>query len=511
MEENLTNYFEFVYATYIQEYLPDIDINNFSHVVSTIRNTNWEVPQTALDFNNIAVIALIESENTEDLSERLYFWKQALEALQNGIILDESYLCKAHLSIMYSLINELESSDFLSYNYFLETLQFSNISQENSRSGLIYLPKTPHKWFTLNKEKLPILLSLTNGVSQALDILIGVLYQSQFCFYNDCGLRFLHLALQFDSSSSVLNLQLGIAELCKQKPESLAYLHRANKLSCQSASSLQALYLAYMDLKQPTLAEQWKEIAYLNAQSNPNAFEWKWAEIDSKSPFTYVKFQDDLLLAVEASLFSIVTRVLIAQRDWFELELELWRDSLQSGMTVIDVGANVGVYTYSAAQLVGQTGKIIAIEPFSGCIKCLEETRRINGLEQVQILSGAASDLNSVARLSLSSSNEINTIIIDDVDSETTGEYEYVNCFTLDSLIEQERLSCVHWIKIDAEGSELKVLKGCSRILKDFKPRIIYENISKDQDTANDCMEIAEYLTSQGYELFHYVPYCIFY
>jgi FkbM family methyltransferase len=58
--------------------------------------------------------------------------------------------------------------------------------------------------------------------------------------------------------------------------------------------------------------------------------------------------------------------------------MEFWRNSIREGMTVIDVGANAGVYTFSAAHRVGKTGKVIAIEPFSQCIQLLEETCRVN-------------------------------------------------------------------------------------------------------------------------------------
>jgi len=37
--------------------------------------------------------------------------------------------------------------------------------------------------------------------------------------------------------------------------------------------------------------------------------------------------------------------------------MEIWRDEIKSGMTVIDVGANVGVYTFTAANRVGKMEK----------------------------------------------------------------------------------------------------------------------------------------------------------
>jgi ribosomal protein L11 methylase PrmA len=63
-------------------------------------------------------------------------------------------------------------------------------------------------------------------------------------------------------------------------------------------------------------------------------------------------------------LRSIVTSVLIAEGDWFEKEMEFWRNWVKPGMTVIDVGANVGVYTFSAAVKVGSEGCVLAVDLF---------------------------------------------------------------------------------------------------------------------------------------------------
>jgi len=223
------------------------------------------------------------------------------------------------------------------------------------------------------------------------------------------------------------------------------------------------------------------------------------------SPFTYVQFESNLLLAVEASFKSIVTSVLVAEGDWFEKEMEFWRNWIKPGMTVIDVGANVGVYTFSAAQRVGSQGKVLAVEPFSGCVRCLEETCRINQFSWVKVCAGAASDRMGSARLSLSASSELNELVANDASvSMESGAFEEVVCFTLDGLMEQENLQQVDILKIDAEGHELAVLMGSQRILLEFKPIILYENIAGSQGSN---LPVANYLIDQGYNLFRYQPY----
>jgi FkbM family methyltransferase len=166
------------------------------------------------------------------------------------------------------------------------------------------------------------------------------------------------------------------------------------------------------------------------------------------------------------------------------------------------VGANVGVYTFSAARQVGSTGRVLAIEPFSGCVQCLQETRRINEMDWVTICAGAASDRPGTARLSLHAASELNEIVMDE--AAPAHDCEEVACFTLDSLIEQENLTQVDWLKIDAEGHEVKVLEGSTTLLNQFSPGILYENIAAGSGSN---LPVAEWLVARGYQLFRYQPY----
>jgi FkbM family methyltransferase len=177
---------------------------------------------------------------------------------------------------------------------------------------------------------------------------------------------------------------------------------------------------------------------------------------------------------------------------------------LQPGMSVIDVGANVGVYTFSAARRVGETGRVLAVEPFSHCVEYMQETCRINHLPWVTVCRGAASDRDGTARLSLHRASELNKIVAADEITESE-KFEDVLCFRLDSLMEREIISQVDLLKIDAEGHELQVLSGSEKILADYRPIILYENIS-DTET-NGHLSVAEFLQQRQYELFRYRPF----
>ena len=410
-------------------------------------------------------------------------------------------LCVAHLGIIKNLLGETNLGCNIEYSNLLTLLPIIFTQKNNLPAGFVYLP-IPLRNKAKNKENLQKIISLDNGYLQAFYLLIADLEQSQMVFYNPWGLRMLNLVNQIIPDAVNIKLNLGISSLFNKQVEGLLYLYQAGQLESHNSRVVQSLYLCYCDLDDQQLANSYYQYGNNYYQQNRENINWQWANLPLENSWTYLKFDDNLLMAVEASFKSIVTAVLLAQEDWFEKEMELWRDEIKPNMTVIDVGANVGVYTFSAAKRVGKNGKVIAVEPFFGCVECLEETRRINKLDWVNICAGAAGDSNKTVKLSLHQASELNEIIKDD--SGLQGNYQEVECFTLDSLVEKYNLSTVDWLKLDAEGNEIEVLLGSSRILSDFKPSILYENIAGSQ---GNNIPVAQYLLSIGYELFHYQPF----
>jgi FkbM family methyltransferase len=492
------------YWDYLQATCSEVKRDYFVRWCSDLNQTQWDEPKSSADLNQIAVLALIEAEQCGDMTLRAMNVEIALQALEQGVALQPNHpLCFAHLAIVRCMIGETQAAFEIAFVTMLETLNLSYAASESAPLGLVYLPPDLSGRGISRSERLQQVLQVEDGYAQALLLFTDVLCRSQLVFYNAGGLRFLQLATQLAPDSVDLNLKLGLASIKSQRWEGLLYLQRARRLAADYAPTLHALYLAYRDLQQPETAQFWHQSARRLARQNSDASDWYWSTIDQASPMTYLPFGNNLL-AVEASLRSIVTIVLLGQGDWFEAEMEFWRNQLQPGMTVIDVGANVGVYTFSAAEQVGPAGRVLAVEPFSSCVRCLQETCRVNQIDWVTVYAGAASDRPGRAYLSLHSASELNEVVVDEAAAASLDNIEEVACFPLDALIEQEQLTQVDWLKIDAEGHEIQVLAGSDRLLRDFAPGIIYENIAgaRGSNTA-----VAEYLQSKGYALFRYQPY----
>lgn len=493
------------YWQYIQNSLPSVGKDALEKISNILNHTAWDEPNTAADWNNIAVVALTEAEQCDNnLTMRSVYVEMAFEALNNSLQIERHPICVAHLALIHSWLGEKSKALEIAFSAFVNFLHYTYIESEKNNQYLIYL-STGNKRFAIHDQKsLEQILLSENSYQQGLFLLSEIISCSQIAFYTSVSQRFLYLANQTLTNSINVSLKLGIANLISGQAEGLLYLHQARKLEPNYAPILQSLYLTYRDLQQIELADYWQKTASEFYQSNSSSPEWEWTKLPLKNLFTYLPFENNLILAVEPSLRSIVTSVLLAEQDWFEKEMEFWRNYIKPGMTVIDVGANVGVYTFSAAVKVGNTGRVLAVEPFSGCLRCLQETCRINDLSWVKICSGAASDKNSTVKLLLHAANELNEVITDDAVDIPAGAFEEVPSFTLDSLMEEENIQQVDFLKIDAEGHEMAVLAGSVQLITQFKPVILYENIAGSQGSN---IEVAQYLESIGYQLFYYQPF----
>ncbi len=483
------------YLQYIRQANPAIDCSSLSRITAIIENTSWENPTSSSDWSNIAVMALIEAEgHRDDASMRSLYLEMALDALNNGYQLDGNPLCAAYLALIDTMIGETHKAIETAFSNFITALHLADTFTESDSQCLVYVFPSPDTNIPTNWHD-------GNNYEQALIILSEVLYRSQLVFYNAFGRRFLHLAAQVSPQSASILLQLGISSLLGGEWEGLLYIHRARQFAPNNASIIQSLYLAYRDLNQIETANYWLNLGKQNYEFSQSSA-WQWASLPINSKLTYINYEADLVVAVEPSFKSIVTSVLIAQGEWFEKEMEFWRNYIKPGMTVIDVGANAGVYTFSAALKVGLEGRVLAVEPFSGCVNCLQETCQINNLPWVTICAGAASDFDGTVKLRLHNASELNEII--SIDDTSDIAFEEIPCFTLDTLIEKEKLTRVDILKIDAENHELAVLKGSGKLLSKYAPVIIYENIAGSKGSN---YEVAEYLTHQGYQLYRYQPY----
>jgi FkbM family methyltransferase len=144
------------------------------------------------------------------------------------------------------------------------------------------------------------------------------------------------------------------------------------------------------------------------------------------------------------------------------------RRHLQTGMTFIDVGANIGYFTLLAATLVGTSGKTIAVECNPKNCELIYMSLHRNGFDNVLVYPFALSDTRKLMRFTSGFSNGVVNEL-----AEEDEESVIVPAVTLDSLVQNEPR--IDIIKMDIEGSEAKAWQGMQQIVDKHRPTILME------------------------------------
>jgi FkbM family methyltransferase len=169
----------------------------------------------------------------------------------------------------------------------------------------------------------------------------------------------------------------------------------------------------------------------------------------------------------------------------------------REGDTVIDIGAHIGRYTITSSKQVGSTGKVVAIEADPDNFQLLKRNIALNNLTNVLPLHYAVFSTRTRMKLyEQSASAKYNSIMLTRA---RTMNYVEVNADTLDSILEQNRINQVNWIKIDVEGAEFEVLKGSTKTLSSNDISLLVEIHNIDDPSHYD--NILNFLKYHNYEI----------
>lgn len=146
--------------------------------------------------------------------------------------------------------------------------------------------------------------------------------------------------------------------------------------------------------------------------------------------------------------------------------------SLEAG-TLLDIGANRGIYSFYLSRAAGTTGRVIAFEPQPELKRHLEKMKQSFGLANVEIenvgLSSEPGELLMRRPKAGAGSASFH------IDPAADWEELRVPVLRLDDFIEQRRISKVHLIKCDVESHELAVFRGAEATLRRDLPALIFE------------------------------------
>jgi FkbM family methyltransferase len=167
---------------------------------------------------------------------------------------------------------------------------------------------------------------------------------------------------------------------------------------------------------------------------------------------------------------------------------------VRPGACVFDVGANKGQMTLIFANLVGPSGRVVAIEPAPAEFASLARNVAINQLSHVRPMNAAAADAPGTLPFTYSSARPTQGKLADVErtyvipDAETIA----VPAITLDSLLATEPAPAL--IKIDCEGAAAAVLRGARQLIAAWRPTIYLELHGPDEQAG-----VRDELLTRGY------------
>lgn len=163
-----------------------------------------------------------------------------------------------------------------------------------------------------------------------------------------------------------------------------------------------------------------------------------------------------------------------------ENDLKLFTELAKHSRTVIDIGANTGIFSVLAG-LANHTADIYAIEPYPPNYSRLNINLRLNSCSNVKTLQLAMGESSGTVEFTVPESNAITDV------SSVNGEFsksiypemkwkkEVVTLDTLDNIKSANKIEKIDLIKCDVETYEMSVFRGMDHILTVDRPVILFE------------------------------------
>lgn len=143
---------------------------------------------------------------------------------------------------------------------------------------------------------------------------------------------------------------------------------------------------------------------------------------------------------------------------------------VQEGMTVVDIGANIGYYALQVAERVGSKGHVIAFEPAPRAYALLRQNIEQNHLNNIHALPYAIGDFRGEMDFFLYEQSNWNSFV---KHGTPIGKLS-VAVYPLDEIL-PHLSGRVDLIRMDIEGYEVQAVRGMENTLRRHKPIVCLE------------------------------------
>ncbi|MEC9415427.1 MAG: FkbM family methyltransferase [Pseudomonadota bacterium] len=175
------------------------------------------------------------------------------------------------------------------------------------------------------------------------------------------------------------------------------------------------------------------------------------------------------------------------------------RSLVPENTTMLDIGANRGIYSIYMSRAAGKKGKVIAFEaqPELGeYLYAVKESFSLNNLEIVSTALSSESRTMTLRRKSVGSGSASLDFYGDDKNLDSLD----VPVITLDNFLESRNDKSISFIKCDVEGHEANVFYGAEMTLKKYMPTLLFECHRSEEEKG----DLFSFLSELGYTGFFY-------
>ena len=176
--------------------------------------------------------------------------------------------------------------------------------------------------------------------------------------------------------------------------------------------------------------------------------------------------------------------------------------TLEPGSTVLDVGANIGYYVLLEREIVGEHGKIVALEPSPSNFSLLKKNIELNQYSNIELRQQAVSDHDETREFFIAEESNLNSFHLEHlIQSATHKESILVDVKSIRSIADE--IGQIDYMRMDIEGHELEVLQDVIELGKAGKhlPNIIFEVHNRTYSKDRDIVAVLEQLMNRGYTI----------
>ncbi|MCI4335705.1 MAG: FkbM family methyltransferase [Thermoplasmata archaeon] len=187
-----------------------------------------------------------------------------------------------------------------------------------------------------------------------------------------------------------------------------------------------------------------------------------------KAPMSQVRLRHGVTLFIDPEDTSFLSPNIAILGYYESATTEIWRLLVQDAGVVVDVGANIGWFTITAASSAPRSSRIVAFEPEARAFGLLTQSVAGNGFPNVTLVPQAAWSTAGLRTLHLSPDSNRGSHSLTRAGE---GPATTIPCVRIDDHLQALGIDQVDVMKIDVEGAEPQALEGCSKLIEKGRVR----------------------------------------